>query len=115
MHMTHAHAHAQVDRANFGLTLDIGHMLMAGENPAQSVALVGGAGKLFGVQLNDGHAKMGAEDGLMFGSVHPTMALEFLRWLQLTRFDGHIYFDTFPRNENPRRECEVRVCSAYSE
>ena len=32
-----------VDRPNFGLTLDIGHMLMAGENPAQSVALVGSA------------------------------------------------------------------------
>ena len=41
----------QVDRANFGLTLDIGHMLMAGENPAQSVAMVGSAGKLFGVQV----------------------------------------------------------------
>ena len=27
-----------VDRPNFGLTLDIGHMIMAGENPAQSAA-----------------------------------------------------------------------------
>ena len=42
----------QVNRSNFGLTLDIGHMLMAGENPAQSVALVGSAGKLFGVQVS---------------------------------------------------------------
>lgn len=99
----------QVDRPNFGLTLDIGHMLMAGENPAQSVALVGHAGKLFGVQLNDGHAKMGAEDGLMFGSVHGSMALEFLRWLQKVRFDGHIYFDTFPRNEDPVREAEYNI------
>ena len=70
-----------IDRSNFGLTLDIGHMIMAGENPAQSVALVGNAGKLFGVQLNDGHAKLGAEDGLMFGSVHSAMALEFVYWL----------------------------------
>lgn len=92
---------AQVGRANFGLTLDIGHMLMAGENPAQSVAMAGAAGKLFGVQLNDGHPKLAAEDGLMFGSVHGTMALEFMRWLQRVGFDGHIYFDTFPRNEDP--------------
>ncbi len=35
----------------------------------------------------------------MFGSVHEGMALEFVRWLQKVRFDGHIYFDTFPRNE----------------
>lgn len=40
-----------VDRPNFGLTLDVGHLLMAGENPAQSVAAVGAAGKLFGMQV----------------------------------------------------------------
>lgn len=99
----------EVDRPNFGLTLDIGHMIMAGENPAQSAAMVGRAGKLFGVQLNDGHAKLGAEDGLMFGSVHPYMALDFLRWLQKTNFDGHFYFDTFPRNEDPVREAEYNI------
>ena len=99
----------EIDRPNFGLTLDIGHMLMAGENPAQSVALVGRAGKLFGVQLNDGHSKLGAEDGLMFGSVHGHLALEFIRWLQKVRFDGHIYFDTFPRNEDPVREAEYNI------
>ena len=99
----------EIDRPNFGLTLDIGHMLMAGENPAQSVALVGRAGKLFGVQLNDGHSKLGAEDGLMFGAVHGHMALEFIRWLQRVRFDGHIYFDTFPRNEDPVREAAYNI------
>jgi ribokinase len=99
----------EINRPNFGLTLDIGHMIMAGENPAQSVALVGKAGKLFGVQLNDGHAKLGAEDGLMFGSVHPSMALEFIRWLQKVGFDGHLYYDTFPRNEDPVREAEYNI------
>ena len=98
-----------VNRSNFGLTLDIGHMIMAGENPAQSVAMVGGAKKLFGVQLNDGHAKLGAEDGLMFGSVHPQMALEFIRWLQKVEYDGHLYFDTFPRNEDPVREAAYNI------
>jgi sugar phosphate isomerase/epimerase len=53
----------QVNRTNFGLTLDSGHALMAGENPAQGVALVAAAGKLFGVHLNDGHSRLGAEDG----------------------------------------------------
>jgi sugar phosphate isomerase/epimerase len=98
-----------VDRANFGLTLDYGHLLMAGENPAQSAALVGAAGKLFGVQLNDAHVKLGAEDGLAFGSVNPTAALEFVRQLQRVRFDGHIYFDTFPRKEDPVREAEYNI------
>jgi sugar phosphate isomerase/epimerase len=53
----------QVDRANFGITLDTGHALMAGENAAQSAAAALAAGKLFGLHLNDGHSRIGAEDG----------------------------------------------------
>ncbi len=97
----------EVGRSNFGLTLDVGHMLVAGENPAQSVAMVGRAGRLFGVQLNDGHGR--GEDGLMLGSVHEAMALELVLWLIRTRYDGHIYFDTFPRNEDPVREAEYNI------
>lgn len=51
----------EINRENMGLTLDIGHCLMAGENPAQSAAMVGSRGKLFGVQLNDGYQRLGAE------------------------------------------------------
>lgn len=74
---------------------------MAGENPAQSVAMAAAAGRLFGMQLNDAHVKLGAEDGLAFAAVHPTAALELVRALQRAQFDGHIYFDTFPRKEDP--------------
>ena len=107
----------EVNRKNFGLTLDFGHCLAAGENPAQSAAMaargagverrgsvdgveswirsvsatpllpgvreclsnpaitifsrsaspreVGAAGKLFGVQLNDGYQRLGAEDAAL--------------------------------------------------
>ncbi|CAJ1353218.1 unnamed protein product [Effrenium voratum] len=99
----------EVDRANLGLTLDVGHLLMAGENPAQSVAMVGAAGKLFGIHLNDGHSRLGAEDGLIFGSVHGRAALELVFWLQKTRYAGSIYFDTFPTNEDPVREAELNI------
>jgi sugar phosphate isomerase/epimerase len=101
-----------VDRPNFGLTLDVGHCIMAGENPAQSAAMVGARGKLFGVQLNDGHSRLAAEDGLMFGSVHRSMALELMLWLRRTRFDGHLYFDTFPRNEDAITEAEYNIRAA---
>ena len=36
-----------VDRPNFGLTLDVGHLIMAGENPGQAVAMVGTASEPF--------------------------------------------------------------------
>ena len=98
-----------VDRANFGLTLDVGHMLMAGENPGQSVAMVGRARKLFGIQLNDGYTRLAAEDGLMFGSVHPAMALEIVHQLRRTQFRGHLYFDTFPQRSDPIREAEYNI------
>jgi sugar phosphate isomerase/epimerase len=54
--------HVQVDRRNFGLTIDFGHCLMAGENPAQSLVLCP-KDRLFGVQLGDGYGRLGAEDG----------------------------------------------------
>jgi len=101
-----------VNRDNFGLTLDFGHCLMAGENPAQCVALVAkklGGDKLFGVQLGDGYSRLGAEDGLVFGSIHPLQSLEFVLYLIKTKFAGHVYFDTFPRNEDPIRECELNI------
>ena len=99
-----------VDRKNFGLTLDFGHCLMAGENPGQSVASVNRDGSsLFGVQLGDGYGRLGAEDGLAFGSLNPKPSLEFVYWLIKTKYKGHIYFDTFPRNEDPIRECEYNI------
>ena len=98
-----------IGRKNFGLTLDVGHCIMAGENPAQSAALAAARGRLFGVQLNDGHQRLGAEDGLMFSSVHSTMALELMLVLRKFNYDGHMYFDTFPRNEDPIREAEYNI------
>ena len=101
----------EVDRPNFGLTLDVGHMLMSGENPAQSIAMVArrGKGKLFGIQLNDGYTRLAAEDGLMFGSIHPSMALEIMYQLRRINFDGHLYFDTFPQRTDPIREAECNI------
>eukprot|EP00434_Breviolum_minutum_P020863 symbB.v1.2.018403.t2/scaffold1435.1/size118962/8 len=91
------------------LTLDVGHLLMAGENPAQSVAMAGAAGKLFGIHLNDGHSRLGAEDGLAFASVHGTGSLELVLWLQRLGYEGRIYFDTFPKNEDPVKEAELNI------
>lgn len=98
-----------IDRNNMGLTLDFGHGLMAAENPAQSAALAGQEDKLYGVQLNDGFVRPGCEDGLALGTVHPNLTLEFIYWLQRTDYRGHIYFDTFPRNEDPIREAEYNI------
>ena len=97
----------EIDRPNMGLTLDVGHMLMAGENPGQSISMVGD--KLFGIQLNDGYTRLAAEDGMMFGSVHPSLALEAMYQLRQINFQGHFYFDTFPQRTDPVREAEYNI------
>ena len=99
----------EVNRDNFGLTLDVGHMLMAGENPGQSIAMVGRQNKLFGIQLNDGYTRLAAEDGLMFGSVHPCFALEIMYQLRRINFRGHFYFDTFPQRTDPVQEAAYNI------
>jgi ribokinase len=96
---------------NFGLTLDVGHMLAAGENPAQGAAHVAARGVLFGIQLGDGHSRLGAEDGLMFGSVHRTMSMELVRQLYMSGYAGKLYFDTFPLNEDPVMEAETNIAT----
>ena len=102
----------RVGRPNFGLTLDVGHMLLAGENPAQSAAETAAAGRLFGLHLGDAHVRLGAEDGLAFASIHADASLELVYWLQRSSFGDageHLYFDTFPLNEDPVAEAEANV------
>ena len=100
-----------VGAPNFGLTLDVGHMLAAGENPSQGVAHAASRGTLFGIQLGDGHSRLGAEDGLMFGSVHRTMSMELIRQLYMSGYSGKLYFDTFPSNEDPIAEAETNIAT----
>lgn len=102
LHLLH-----QIDRKNVGITLDFCHMLMARENPAFGVAIVGAAGKLFGVHLNDGYGQL--DDGLMFGSVNPARAVEFVYFLKRSGYDGTVYFDTFPAREDPVEEFRLNV------
>eukprot|EP00438_Fugacium_kawagutii_P032277 Skav215202 [mRNA] locus=scaffold2331:85908:86899:- [translate_table: standard] len=82
---------------------------MAGENPAQSVAMTGWQTGLDFFCANAVHPRLGAEDGLAFASVHPVAALELVLWLRRVNYTGSIYFDTFPKNEDPVREAELNI------
>ena len=71
--------------------------------------LEGGGHKIFGVQLNDRHTRLAAEDGLMFGSVHMSMALEVMYQLRKVGYEGHYYFDTFPQRMDRVKEAERNI------
>jgi len=100
---------ADVGLQNFGVSLDLCHVLMAGEHPAAVAAMAIRRGKLFGVHLNDGYGL--ADDGMMVGSVHPWHILELLLEMRRGGFTGTIYFDTFPDRVDPVAEAATNVAT----
>jgi xylose isomerase len=77
---------SMVDKENLGITLDIGHALLAGERPAQSLALVHMARKLFYVHLNDNDGKWDWD--MLPGAFHLNEFVEFLYYLKLVAYDN---------------------------
>jgi len=69
-----------VGAENLGVTMDIGHALLAGERPAQSVAMLARAGKLFYVHLNDNDRNWDWD--MLPGAFHLWEFVEFLYYLR---------------------------------
>lgn len=84
----------EVNLPNFGVVLDLGHSLFAGENPAESVALLDTYKRLNHVHLNDNYR--GWDDDLLLGSVHFWETLEFFYWLNKVNYDGWYTIDIWP-------------------
>lgn len=103
----------EIDCPNLGVTLDVAHALYADEQPAFAAALIARHSHLFGLHLNDSYAKR--DDGLMPGSVHLWQTLELLAEIIDQRYDGVIYFDTFPdiAGIDPVRECEANIATVH--
>ena len=81
----------EVGLDNIGVILDYGHALVAGETPAESVALLARYKRLFHVHLSDNYSKM--DDDMMIGAVSLWQTLDFLYQLQQTRYDGWYVMD----------------------
>lgn len=96
-----------VGEPNLGITLDFCHMIMKKENPAYSLFLSAKRNKLVGFHLNDGYGHF--DDGLMLGSVHLMQTLEYIYYAKKVKFDGLVYFDTFPSREDPVKECAQNI------
>lgn len=92
----------EIDRKNVGALVDIGHALAAGENPAESIALLSREkGKLFYVHFNDNYGAW--DDDMMVGSVHIMHYLELFYWLKRIGYKGWHTLDIFPyREDGPR-------------
>jgi len=78
-----------VGAPNLGVTLDIGHALLAGERPAQSVALLARAERLFYVHLNDNDRNWDWD--MLPGAFHLLEFVEFVHYLRRAGYTDDWY------------------------
>ncbi|MEO9823151.1 MAG: sugar phosphate isomerase/epimerase [Paracoccaceae bacterium] len=85
----------RVGAANVGVTMDVGHALMAGECPAAEMAMAHDAGRLFYVHFNDNDRQ--ADWDMLPASVHLWQTLETLHYMRRIGYDGWVAYDVFNR------------------
>ncbi len=77
-----------------GVTLDFGHSVYGGENPAEAAALVHGSGVPLYVHINDNDGKWDWD--YFCGTKHYLEYVEFLWYLRRVGYDGWYTSDTSP-------------------
>ncbi|MCX6090814.1 MAG: TIM barrel protein [Candidatus Atribacteria bacterium] len=92
---------------NVGVTVDFGHSLNCKESPGNVVALLDKYGRLFGLHLNDNFRDW--DDDMAVGTVHFFETLEFLYYLNRSRYEGWLGLDIFPYREDPSRVCKLSI------
>jgi len=90
---------------NVGVTLDFGHSIQAGERPAQSVAMLSRANKLFYVHLND-NDKFWDWD-MIPGAYNFWDFIEFFYYLRKAGYNDWFAYDVFPKEINTVKNFEV--------
>ena len=51
------------------------------------------------------------DSGMIFGSISPVLAMEFIYYLRLYKYEGVVFFDTFPIREDPFQETQANIDS----
>jgi xylose isomerase len=80
--------------ARAGVTIDFGHSLYGGENPAEALVLLAESGHPYYVHINDNDARWDWD--LIAGSHHFIDYVEFLYYLLEYRYDDFLTSDTSP-------------------
>jgi xylose isomerase len=101
----------RVGRDNVGITLDVGHSLMAAENPAESAVKAMRDGRLFHLHLNDNYRDW--DHDMVLGSVNLWDTLELFYWLAEMDFDGWWGIDIYPYREDGAAALRHTVESIY--
>jgi len=85
---------------NVGVTIDVGHAFVGGENVSESIYRLMKAGKLYHMHFNDNYKSW--DDDMIVGSIHTIEYVEMLYWLDKTGYDGWYSMDQYPYREDGR-------------
>lgn len=84
---------------NVGVTIDVGHSLLAYENVAEAVVMAKRCGdRLFHMHFNDNYRAW--DDDMMVGSVHTVEYVELLYWLDRIGYEDWYSMDQYPYRED---------------
>ncbi len=97
----------ETGKDNVGVTVDIGHVHMSRESPAEAAMFAAKHGKLFDIHFNDARGYF--DDDFMAGSVHIWDTIEFLYYMEQIGYDGWYGFDIFPYREDLKRAAELSI------
>lgn len=100
-----------VGAPNIGVTLDVGHALMAKENPAESAVMLSKYNRLFHLHINDNYRDW--DHDMVPGTVNFWDTLEFFYWLRKVGFDGWFGIDIYPYRENGLQALSQTVKTIY--
>jgi len=89
----------RINRENVGVTLDVGHAIYGGENPAESLSLLYREGKLFYIHVNDNTRNWDWD--MIPTTVNFLDYLEFIFYLKRCDYNGWVGIDVFPKDLDP--------------
>jgi len=84
---------------HIGVTMDVGHALVARETPAEMLCLAAQAGRLFYVHFNDNGREWDWD--MLPGSVNPWDLIEMMFYLDRLDWEGWLAYDVLTRNGDP--------------
>jgi xylose isomerase len=95
----------EIAMKNVGVALNFAHALLAGENPAESIAFLSRANKLFQVYFTDSYRVW--DDMMIPGSVHTWELMEALFYLKTTKYKGFITLEMMAQRVDPLQACQI--------
>ena len=97
----------EIAMKNVGVAFDFSSALMAGENPAESIAFLARANKLFQVYMSDNYGLW--DDMMAPGGVHLWETMEALLYLRTTKYRNFLTIDMVPQRIDPSQGLQIGV------